>query len=118
MQQRENRRFKRWTSEEDNIIIKCIEEDPSNIVRATRRASLELGRSSGSVRNRWYTVIAPPNRSIKDNTVFATIGRNQFNPNRKIYSDNRSNRKQHPILKEDSLWHRIKNLLFRSDSHR
>jgi hypothetical protein len=113
MQQRENRRFKRWTSEEDNIIIKCIEEDPSNIVRATRRASLELGRSSGSVRNRWYTVIAPPNRNVRDNTVFVTIGNTQFNPNRKVHTNNRCNCKQQPIPKRRSMWHMVKNLLFR-----
>lgn len=39
------RTFKRWTSDEEQVIISHVKANPNNLQKAFREASFEIGRS-------------------------------------------------------------------------
>lgn len=48
------RNYKRWTKEEDLVILGIVKENPENLVKAFILASKKLDRSEASIRQRWY----------------------------------------------------------------
>lgn len=46
--------FRRWTEDEEKVVISKIEENPNNLQRAFREASLEIGRTPATIGYRWY----------------------------------------------------------------
>lgn len=51
------RRYKRYTKEEDSIIIECVRNHMYNIHKGLIEASLKTNRTLGSLHVRWYTVL-------------------------------------------------------------
>ena len=89
---------KRYTVEEDNIIINYIISNPGNIRKACEELAIQLNRSSKGISIRWYKL-----SHKKLNKSFITFGKNKHACNRK----NVNNLSKHNI----SLWKMILNLI-------
>lgn len=88
---------RRWTNEEEQVLIDQVRINPSNLSRAFRNASNITGRSPHSCEQRWYGKVR------QSETVFMTIGANAMSVNSKN-SDNTQ-----PVRLP--IWRRILNLL-------
>lgn len=75
------RQRRRWTNEEEQVLIDQVRINPSNLARAFRNASNITGRSPHSCEQRWYGKVR------QSETVFMTIGTNAMSVNSKN-SDN------------------------------
>lgn len=70
-------KYKRWTPQEDAILISCINQCPGNNAKAFRMAEEQLeGRDFKSCGNRWYKVLSKNphvnNMAISGNHAIAT----------------------------------------------
>ena len=72
---------RRWTNEEEQVLIDQVRINPGNLARAFRATSDIIGRSSHSIEQRWYGKVR------HSETVFMTIGTNAMSVNAKN-SDN------------------------------
>jgi hypothetical protein len=72
---------RKWTSEEEQVLIDQVRINPSNLSRAFRATSDVIGRSPHSCEQRWYGKVR------YSETVFMTIGAKNMNVNSKN-SDN------------------------------
>ena len=97
-----NQKKKRWTNEEEQVLIDQVRQNPSNLSNAFRATSKIIGRSEGTIRYYWYHKVR------LSNTVFMTISSNTNYPNRKISRDNTVNNTKCIRL---SIWRRILALL-------
>ena len=88
---------RRWTNEEEQVLIDQVRINSSNLARAFRNTSNITGRSPQSCRQRWYTKVR------HSETVFMTIGTNAMSVNSKV-SDNTQ-----PV--SVPIWRRILRLL-------
>ena len=75
---------RRFTEEEDRVILSKISENPSNIAQCLRELSVELDRSFSTLQTRWYKTLAKKDMSTKTNTMFMTYGKKNINPNTKV----------------------------------
>lgn len=75
---------RRWTNDEEQVIISKVKANPSNLSKAFREASLEIGRSVGSIIQCWYTK-RRKKAALKDRCghCFLTYGGKSLNINRK-----------------------------------
>ena len=89
---------KRYTVEEDNIIINYIISNPGNITKACDELAIQLNRSNKAISLRWYKL-----SHKKLNKSFITFGKNKHVCNRK----NVNNLSKHNV----SLWKMILNLI-------
>lgn len=48
------RTYKRWTKEEELVILSNVKENPENLLKAFAIAAKKLNRSEASIRMRWY----------------------------------------------------------------
>ena len=71
--------LKRWTNEEDQVIISQVRKSPSNLARAFKNAETKLiNRSFCSISQRYY-------RSIRLNSkIFITVSSNSVSTNTKV----------------------------------
>lgn len=99
---------RRFTEEEDRVILSKISENPSNIAQCLRELSVELDRSFSTLQTRWYKTLAKKDMSTKTNTMFMTYGKKNINPNRKIAREDT----QQPTEVRRSKWRRILDILF------
>ena len=88
---------RRWTNEEEQVLIDQVRQNPGNLARAFRATSDVIGRSSHSIEQRWYGKVR------HSETVFMTIGTNTMSVN----SKNGNN----PQPVRLPIWRRILNLL-------
>ena len=89
---------KRYTVEEDNIIINYIISNPGNIQKACKELAIQLNRSSKAISTRWYKL-----SHEKLDKSFITFGKNKHACNRK----NVNNLSKHNV----SLWKIILNAI-------
>lgn len=75
---------RKWTDDEDKVIISKVKANPNNLSKAFREASSEIGRSVGSIIQRWYTK-QRTRPALKDRcgSCFMTYGYKSLNINRK-----------------------------------
>ena len=99
---------RRFTEEEDRVILSKIGENPNNIAQCLRELSIELDRSFYTLQTRWYKVLAKKNMNNKTNTMFITYGKKSMNPNRKIAREDT----QQPAEVRRSKWRRILDIIF------
>lgn len=64
-----------WTLQEEQIVVNCIRENPTNVRDALRKASILIGRSFASVENHYYLVIK------KKIGMFSIKGKKEHAPN-------------------------------------
>ena len=89
---------KRYTTEEDNIIINYIISNPGNIQKACKELGIQLNRSTVAISKRWYKL-----SHKKLDKSFIIFGKNKHACNRK----NINNLSKHNV----SLWKIILNAI-------
>lgn len=98
--------FRRWTEDEEKVVISKIEENPNNLQRAFREASLEIDRTPATIGYRWYQ----GGLRERSDKLFMTYGRKgTLNSNRKNVSSKTSD---NTIRTRKSKWRRILDILF------
>lgn len=93
---------KRWSKEEEQVLLNCVKENPNNLQKAFKLAAIELKRSISSCSNRWYQTLN------KTEVCFVTIGTKTKNKNKKIVTDNTSDNTE---TVKATIWEKIKKLL-------
>lgn len=58
------RTYKRWTKEEDLVILSNVKENPENLLKAFAITAKKLNRSEVSIRMRWYKHLKDSHSSI------------------------------------------------------
>lgn len=97
---------RRWTDEENNILVQAITANPHNIQKACEYAATKLeGRTSKACRFHWYQAIAPANNPTKLGVSFLAVGSKTIYKNRK----NSGNSTVQP--EKSTLWAKIKKLI-------
>ena len=96
---------KKWTKEEEKILVQAIQANPHNISEALRTASNTINRSFKACQFHWYAVLSPKNKPNKIGISFVSIGPNTIYKNRK----NSGTSAIHP--EKSTIWSRIKRLL-------
>lgn len=102
---------RRWTSEEDQILVQLIQEHPHNKTNAFRLASVRLNRTEGACLFRWYGVLSNPESSRYVGTAFLVISRKSKLDNRTCYIDDRNT--IHPNKSGLTIWNKIMRLFKR-----
>lgn len=75
---------KKWTDEENNILVQAITANPHNIQEACRYAATKLeSRTPKACILHWYKVIAPANNPTKLGVSFLAVGPKTIYKNRK-----------------------------------
>lgn len=97
---------KKWTKEEDNILVQAIKANPHNKAEAFRVASKKLNRNAKSCSNRWYNTLSNPESENYAGCMFTLIGHSSRLDNRTMATHN-----VQPIKTNKSLWGKIKELL-------
>ena len=46
--------LRKWTEDEEKVVISKIEENPNNLQKAFREAPLEIGRAPAAIEYGWY----------------------------------------------------------------
>ena len=96
---------KRWTKEEEEILVQAIQANPHNISEALRTASATINRSFKACQFHWYAILSPKDKPNKIGISFVSIGPNTIYKNRK-------NSGVSTVQPEKSTtWSRIKRLL-------
>lgn len=98
--------LRKWTEDEEKVVISKIEENPNNLQKAFREASLEIGRAHAAIEYRWYQG-GLRERSGKPFMAYGRKG--TLNSNRKNVS---SNTPDNTIRTRKSKWRRILDILF------
>lgn len=99
---------RKWTEEEDRVLLSKIQENPGNLKQVFMETAEELGRNFPGVQSRWYKKLAPRNLNNRTNTAFMTYSAERINCNRK----NSYAGTQHPSHVRRSKWRRILDILF------
>lgn len=98
--------LRKWTEDEEKVVISKIEENPNNLQKAFREASLEIGRTPAAIEYRWYQ----GGLRERSGKLFMTYGRKgTLNSNRKNVSSKTSD---NTIRTGKSKWRRILDILF------
>ena len=96
---------KKWTKEEEEILVQAIQDNPHNLSEALRTASATINRSFLACQFHWYQVLSPKNKPNKIGISFVSIGPNTIYKNRK----NSGTSTVQP--EKSTIWSRIKRLL-------
>ena len=97
---------RKWTDEEDKILVQVITANPHDIKEACKYAATKLkGRTSNACYRHWYQVIAPANNTTKLGVSFLAVGPKTIYKNRK----NSGNSTAQP--EKNTLWTKIKKLI-------
>lgn len=99
---------RRWTAEEDEILVQLIKEYPHNKSKAFLMASERLGRTKGTCNNRWYSVLSNPEHPKYVGCAFTMLSRKTKFDNRTQYTEHNTTS---PEPMKESLWNRIKRFL-------
>lgn len=98
---------RRWTETEDNILIKMLQEYPSNKRKAFREAAERLSRSEEACSWRWYCILSNPESKNYKGVSFMVISRKSKLDNRTVSTDKI---KAAPEKVEPTIFTRILNL--------
>lgn len=71
--------MRKWTTEEDNRLLRQIEAFPQNLSRCFIIVADEIGRTPTACAARWYTYLS----KRPDVTLYATISKHNLSRNRK-----------------------------------
>ena len=78
---------KRWTVEEEQVLIDQIKRSANNITEAFRRTSRLINRTEAACTYHWYVVIS---KRENPSVCFVTVGQKTKNVNRKNVALNTS----------------------------
>ena len=93
---------KRWTKEEEEILVQAVKANPHNLAEAFRQVSIKLDKNVPAVAHKWY-------RNVRYNSnCFITISPKKQMVNGKNYTSGNSNS---PVATIKTLWEKLKNLI-------
>lgn len=95
-------RKRRWTNDEDEVLITQVRSNPNNLAKAFRATSDIVGRSPHCVEQRWYTKIR------HTEVIFMTVSSKTKNTNTKVTLENKPNNTEEVQI---PIWRRILRLL-------
>lgn len=98
---------RRWTEEEDNILVQAVQANPHNLSDCFRLVASRTDRTEAACSLRWYTVLNVSNNP-RVGTLFMTISNDSLYINRKNHFNGVHAR---PINYNEEQWERIKELL-------
>lgn len=100
---------KRWTEEEDKLIIQSIQGNLDNIGEGFKLLSNKIDRTEKAIAHRWYRVLSnPQSPKYAGNACFLVIGNSSRLSNRKYRKiDHRSELPKH----KETIWNKILKLL-------
>lgn len=93
---------RRWTNDEEQVIIAKVRQHSNNLQRAFEEASEELGRTKDAVAFRWYSKLR------NTEVVFMTISAKRKSVNTKNTIQGKQDNSEEVQL---SIWRRILNIL-------
>ena len=97
---------RRWTDEENNILVQAITANPHNIREACRHAATKLeGRTPRACIRPWYEVIAPANNPTKLGVSFLAVGP------KTIYKNPKNSGSSTVQPEKNTLWTKIKKFI-------
>lgn len=99
---------RRFTKEEDSLILSTVAENPHNLSKCFREIAIKINRNPKSIGNRWYHYLSKKDSNDKTNTVFITVGKKSVNYNRKTAMENT----QQPEKQRSGIWKTIFKLFF------
>lgn len=107
---------RRWTDEENNILVQAIIANPHNIQGACKYAATKLeGRTPKACELHWYQVIAPANNPTKLGVSFLAVGP------KTIYKNRKNSGSSIVQPEKSTLWAKIRKLIglnfLRTDLH-
>ena len=103
---------RRWTKEEDEVILSHVSKKSDNITEALSLAAEQIGRTYRACNIRYYRELTSAARSNKNNSVFITSGFSEHMTNRKVTRGGARAIKQSPVVHRESKWKRIIRILF------
>lgn len=92
---------KRWTKEEEEILVQAIAANPHNIVEACKKVSVQLNRTYIACARHWYSKISPANNPTKTSVTFMTISSKTVCKNRK------NSNSKYTKLEKSTLWEKL-----------
>ena len=97
---------RKWTKEEEEILVQDITANPHNIKKACRYAATKLeGRTPKACELHWYQVIAPANNPTKLGVSFLAVGP------KTIYKNRKNSGSSNVQPEKNTLWAKIKKLI-------
>ena len=72
---------RRWTKEEETVLVQAIQANPLNIVEACRQTAPKINRTVGACLYRWYYIISSTDNNA--GASFLTVGPKGIVKNRK-----------------------------------
>lgn len=93
---------RRWTNEEEQVLISQVRQSPNNLARAFRATSQIIERDWRNIGQHWYT------KTRHSGTIFMTIGSNTKNSNSKVVRENTTDNTKSTQL---PVWRKILKLL-------
>lgn len=98
-------KHKRWTKEEEDILVKAISNNPHNIRKACKEIATKLNRTEGACLYHWYVILSPSSNPTKIGVSFISIG------NKSIYKNRKNSGISVSKPNKFNLWIKIKKLL-------
>lgn len=95
---------RKWTNEEDKVLVQLIEENPHNLSKCFLAASVSLNRTPSACTFRWYGVLSNPESPKYVGTSIITMSKNRRARNRKNYYEGC---KQSPVRSSRKIWSQI-----------
>lgn len=97
---------KKWTDEENNILVQAITANPHNIQEACRYAATKLeSRTPKACILHWYKVTAPANNPTKLGVSFLAVGP------KTIYKNRKNSESSIVQPEKNTLWTKIKKFI-------
>lgn len=104
------REIKKWTAEEDNMLVQAVKENPDNLSRGFREVAEKTGRTVGAISFRWYVHLSnPESKHYVGSRCFINMGEKKKYPNRKNYVEGYSNQK--PEKSTKTIWRKFLRIL-------
>jgi hypothetical protein len=99
---------KRWTKQEDKILVQAIKANPQNRAKAFKIASKKLDRTVYACTYRWYSYLSNPESKHYVGCMFTLLGHTSKLDNRTVSTEN-YHISSKPL--EKGIWGKIKKLL-------
>lgn len=92
------RKNKKYTRQEDNIILSRVSENPNRLLTAFDIAAQQLSRTPSGVCQRWYSTL----RDRENTNCFLTVGKRSSVKNKKNCNST--------VVHRPSIWRKLINL--------
>lgn len=95
---------KRWTKEEEKILVQAVKANPHNLSKAFREVAEKLGRTERAISGQWYT------KTRVNSLCFVTVSQGKEFKNGKNYVPD-CGHVNSPTPSSKTLWEKLKVLL-------